>query len=152
MLVETGTFYGDMIAAVRPAFTQIYSIELHPRLARLAQRRFAHDDGIVIMQGDSAVLIEPLLRRVREPAVLWLDGHYSGALTARGDIETPIVQELTAVLRSGSPDDVILVDDARLFGKNRNYPSIGEIQGLVARERPSCQVTIVDDIIRVQAQ
>ncbi len=40
-LVETGTYYGEMIAAVGSQFQRIYSIELDPRLADMAKTAFA---------------------------------------------------------------------------------------------------------------
>lgn len=39
-LVETGTYYGDMIYAQLDNFSRIYSIELSERLYRKAKRRF----------------------------------------------------------------------------------------------------------------
>ena len=39
-LIETGTYYGEMIAAMAQRFRRIYSIELDPRLAELARKRF----------------------------------------------------------------------------------------------------------------
>jgi hypothetical protein len=35
--VETETFYGDMLAALSPDFDRLYSVELHPGLARARQ-------------------------------------------------------------------------------------------------------------------
>jgi protein-L-isoaspartate O-methyltransferase len=40
VLVETGTYYGDMVAAMLHDFDLIYSIELSPALHARAQRRF----------------------------------------------------------------------------------------------------------------
>ncbi len=101
VFVESGTFFGDMVAAVRPDFDRLFSIELSPRLARRAQRRFAADRAVTILPGDSAALLGPLLRSVGAPAVLWLDGHYSGWLTARGETDTPVRREIEAVLDWG---------------------------------------------------
>ena len=42
-LIETGTYYGEMIAAVVDRFRKIYSIELDPELAKRAQQRFRND-------------------------------------------------------------------------------------------------------------
>ena len=43
VFVESGTFFGDMLSAVRPDFERLFSIELSPSLARRARRRFAAD-------------------------------------------------------------------------------------------------------------
>src|SRR5438876_974663 len=39
MFIETGTFYGDMLADVSSVFQRAVSIELDPRLYQLARRR-----------------------------------------------------------------------------------------------------------------
>jgi hypothetical protein len=146
--VETGTFYGDMLAAVRPDFERLYSIELSPRLATRARRRFAGDPQVTLLQGDSGVLLERLLRSISAPVVLWLDGHYSGWLTARGETDTPILLELQAALSAGTPDDVLLIDDARLFGRQPAYPPLEDLVTLLKRGRPGWQVRVENDIVQ----
>lgn len=152
VFVESGTFFGDMLKAVRPDFDRLFSIELSPRLARRAQRRFAADGAVTILSGDSGVLLGPLLRSVRAPAVVWLDGHYSGWLTARGDTDTPVRHEVEAALDSGTPGDVLLIDDARLFGAHPAYPSVEEIASLVRSHRPGWRLRLEDDILTLCAE
>src|SRR6516225_4687729 len=41
VLIETGTYYGEMVAAMRRRFDEIYSVEYDPPLARRAQAKFA---------------------------------------------------------------------------------------------------------------
>jgi hypothetical protein len=151
VFVETGTFYGDMVVAVRGDFDRLYSIELHRRLGRRATRRFAGDPKISIVTGDSAEMLEPLLRSLGRPAVLWLDGHYSGRLTARGDSDTPILHELDAVLRGGTGQDAVLIDDARLFGIDAAYPTVAEVERRVLAARPGWTVHVEDDIVQMHA-
>src|SRR5438270_10456246 len=59
-LVETGTYYGDMVAAMRKRFGQIYSIEFDPELAGAAARKFGRCPHIQILRGDSQVLVPSL--------------------------------------------------------------------------------------------
>jgi hypothetical protein len=140
-----------MIAAVRSDFARLYSIELHPRLAHKARRRFARDPRVTIVEGDSATHLEPVLREAAQPAVLWLDGHYSGVLTARGEGgDTPVLRELDVAFRAGTPRDVILIDDARLFGKDPAYPEVAEVERRVAAARPHCSVRVEDDIVQIR--
>lgn len=145
--METGTFYGDMLVQVRPGFERLVSIELSPRLASRARRRFADDPAVTIVQGDSGALLGPTLRSLDRPAVIWLDGHYSGWLTARGDSDTPVLLEVRAALDTGTADDVLLIDDARLFGSDPSYPSIAELEALVATRRPGWHSRVKDDIV-----
>jgi hypothetical protein len=145
--VETGTFYGDMLASVRADFDVLHSIELSRRLARRARRRFATDRGIHIHEGDSGDLLGAVLRELRQPAVLWLDGHYSGPLTARGATDTPLLREIDAALRFGTSDDVILVDDARLLGVHPAYPTVDQLQQRIKAVRLDWRVSVESDIV-----
>jgi hypothetical protein len=145
--IETGTFYGDLLELLRRDFDRLESIELSPSLARRARRRFAADPRIRVHEGDSAALLEQVIRDLARPAVIWLDGHYSGPLTARGTTDTPLVQEVEAALRAGTPDDVVLVDDARLLGTNPAYPRLEELVRLF-EARPGWTVAVESDIVR----
>ena len=151
VFIETGTFYGDMLAALSQDFERLYSIELHLGLARRASRRFAGDARISIIGGDSGEMLEPLLRSLSRPCVLWLDGHYSGVLTARGDSDTPILRELDALFRGGTPADAVLIDDARLFGTDAAYPTLAEVERRTRAARAGWIVRVEDDIIRLHA-
>ena len=51
--VETGTFLGDMLAAMRDDFDSLTSIELSEELHSRAKRRFAGDPKITLLHGDS---------------------------------------------------------------------------------------------------
>ena len=53
VLVETGTFRGDMLQALDGRFRRMYSIELHPELHERAKLRFAGRSHIQLLQGDS---------------------------------------------------------------------------------------------------
>src|SRR5215210_5936597 len=52
-LIETGTYLGDMVHAMKKSFTRILSFELDQNLATQAQNRFANDNHIQIIEGDS---------------------------------------------------------------------------------------------------
>jgi hypothetical protein len=84
---------------------------------------------------------------VSGPCLFWLDGHFSAGVTARGDVDTPIVAELDSVLGRSGWNDVVLIDDARLFGQG-DYPSLSWIQQRVADARPGWRFQVRDDIIR----
>jgi hypothetical protein len=149
VLVETGTFMGDMIEAQRGEFDRLVSIELAPELHRKAVARFAGDPRIEILQGDSGRLIGDLVAQLKQPALFWLDGHYSGGETARGDADTPIVAELEAVLRSGV-HHVVLVDDARCFNGSGGYPTVDALRALVEKLKPGAKVALAHDLISIE--
>lgn len=145
--VETGTYRGDTVAGLAPLVPRVVSIELDQRLATLAQARFVDDPGIEILQGDSAQRLPEIVADLREPALFWLDGHFSGGATA-GDGACPIMDELTTVLGT-DVEHIVLVDDARLFDGTDAYPTIDEVRELVAKLRPGIGWQVEDDIIRL---
>jgi hypothetical protein len=148
-LVETGTYMGGTIEALEDRFARIYSIELDDALYERARARFAHLPHVTILHGDSAQMLPELLAQLREPALFWLDGHYSGPGTAKGRRETPIVEEILAVLAHPVAGHVILVDDARVFGTWPDYPTLAEFRRIVTTRAPALEFTIADDIIRI---
>jgi hypothetical protein len=146
VLVETGTFEGEMARKCRRAFRSILTIELSDTLARAAARRLAPYPNIRVVQGDSAVRLPELLRQIREPALFWLDGHYSGEGTARGCRDTPLEEELRAITRHEVRGHGILIDDARLLGTG-DYPTRERILALLCEACPNAEARIEDDIL-----
>ena len=100
VLVETGTFMGDMVEAQKKIFQKIFSIELEIDLANKAIKRFHNDKNVTIVQGDSGKVLPKILSDMNEPAIFWLDGHYSAGITAKGEKECPIFEELDAIFNS----------------------------------------------------
>jgi hypothetical protein len=98
-LVETGTFLGEMVFAQKDHFKSIISIELDRTLYEDAGRLFAPYAHIQILQGDSGEVLKRVVPKLAERALFWLDGHYSAGITARGKKETPILDELRALLK-----------------------------------------------------
>jgi hypothetical protein len=148
-LVETGTFYGEMVEAMKSDFDRIYSIELSSDLFEKAKDRFKRSAHIEIFHGDSGIELERITKKLDEPALFWLDGHYSGGETAKGEESTPIYKELSHILGSPESGHVIVIDDARLFGSDHDYPSIRELTDYVNRKRADLEVEVQDDSIRI---
>lgn len=150
VLVETGTYKGDMIAATLDRFDHIYSIEIDPRWARAAQARFRRASGKVhILLGDSGKVLPEIIEKLPDRALFFLDGHYSGPQTGRGDSDTPVLAEIDVIARYRvGRGDVIIIDDARLFGRLPSYPNLQKFQALL-RERLGGTVLVADDAIVV---
>jgi len=149
ILIETGTYLGDMVHAVKKSFSRIISFELDHSLATQAQNRFANDNHIQIVEGDSGKLLGDYLSTIDEPCLFWLDGHYSGGITAKGALETPIKNELIAILSHPIDGHVILIDDARCFTGENDYPTLEELQNFVAQHKPNHKFSVEHDIIRI---
>ena len=93
-----------------------------------AQKRFESlQDKIHLYQGDSAIQLAGILKQVSGRALIWLDAHYSGKDTARGEMDTPIMAELDLVARQSLEKHIILIDDARGFGIDPAYPDFQAI-------------------------
>lgn len=107
--IETGTYKGEMIEATKNIFKKIYSIELDNDLWTKAIEKFKDDKYIKILNGDSGEILPKLLKKINNPCIFWLDGHYSGGITARGELNTPIFKELEAVLNHKIKNHVILI-------------------------------------------
>ena len=146
--IETGTFTGEMVAAMRPYFDRIFSIEMSPEIYEAASRRFAGDSRVTLVLGDSATELPRLLEALDHPALFWLDGHFMGAGTARAQEDSPVRAELGALLRHPVRGHLVLIDDARLFLGADGYPTVAELRNWVERERPGSRFDVEDDIIR----
>lgn len=152
ILVETGTYQGDTVEALRRHFHRIYSIELNADFCRRAQARFSHLPNISILEGDSAHLLPLVLETIDSPCLFWLDAHYSGADTARGERDTPIEHELRIIFSHPVKDHVILIDDAPDFTGENDYPTLDALRLLVSSERPGWVFEVHDDIVRAHSR
>ncbi|GED71101.1 hypothetical protein BRE01_48030 [Brevibacillus reuszeri] len=154
-LIETGTFHGYMVAAQKQEFSQIYSVELDDALFLAAKNNFAAEPHISILHGDSGKVLPRVLETINEPCLFWLDGHYIplSIESAKGNLDTPILEELATILSHSITNHVILIDDARCFiGPNpllNDYPTIQELQQYVATLRPDLHFEVRNDIIRI---
>ena len=148
-LVETGTWHGDMVDASLDHFDHIYSIELGQKLAHRAIKRFADCNNVSIRQGDSTRVLPAVMDEINEPTLFWLDAHYSMGDTAKGELFTPIRQELAAILGHHIKGHVILIDDAREFLGRADYPSVVEIQDQVLNAWPRANISTEHDVIRI---
>ncbi len=123
-LVETGTYLGDMIIAMRPHCQEIKSIELNGPLFEQAVEKFKNDPSITIFQGDSGEIMGDVIKDIKGSAVFWLDGHYSAGVTSKGSLDTPILREIDHVAaHPNASEHVLLIDDARCFDGTNDYPT-----------------------------
>lgn len=148
VLIETGTFRGDMIEAQKKRFKQIISIELANHLFLKAQKRFHKDNNVKLVLGDSGKVLVEVLKDLQEPAIFWLDGHYSAGVTAKGEKDCPIFEEIDAIFNNNNFNHILLIDDARLFNGTGDYPTIENLTAYVKGKNEKYQVQVDHDIIR----
>lgn len=147
--VETGTYYGDMVEAVRKNFDRIYSIELSDELYEKAKKRFKREKHIELIHGNSSIELRNVINKINQPALFWLDAHYSGGVTARGDKDTPVYKELDCILNATDKGHVIIIDYARCFGADPAYPRIEELSDFIRSKRPDAKIVVQYDSIRI---
>lgn len=147
-LVETGTYLGDMIVAQLDNFQKIISIELDNKLYHRAVKRFEGCTKVNIIHGDSGEVLQTIVFDIKTPAIFWLDGHYSGGDTAKGEKKCPIYNELAVILQSPI-NHILLIDDARLFVGKDDYPTIHELSDFIFSQKNNITIEVKDDIIRV---
>ena len=135
--------------AVSKDFQRLYSIELSEDLFQRARNRFVTKKHVTILQGDSGEVVRKLMPAIKERTLFWLDGHYSAGETAKADKLTPIFEELGAILSISEFGHVILIDDAREFTGENDYPTLQELKAFVLNLQPESVVTVKDDIIRI---
>jgi hypothetical protein len=148
ILIETGTYYGEMISAVKNSFDRVFSVEKDPALARRAAGVFARNPKIQILEGDSQQVLPALLKSLAQPALFWLDAGYYGWAGLESD-KRRLSVELESILRHPVKAHVILMDDAHgLDGKNGAL-TIAELESRVDSEFPGHDVEVKYDILRI---
>lgn len=146
--VETGTYLGDTLGFIARFHTQCTSIELSEDLYEAACKRFSAFSNVNLIHGDSAVRLPELLQSIKQPTLFWLDGHYSAGVTARGNVDTPISEELRAILEHSVKEHVILIDDARCFDGKAGYPFLDDLLRVI-RKDIFYDVDVSTDIVRL---
>lgn len=149
VFIETGTYMGDMVEAQKNQFEKIYSIELDRELYLNAEKKFKPFSHIKIYQGDSKIILPQLIRQLKSRALFWLDAHFSGGITAKGEEMTPILYELEAIMKNPIKGHVILIDDASDFNGKEGYPTLRNVQTFIKRRKPGWNMYVQDNIIRI---
>ncbi|HMP32323.1 MAG TPA: hypothetical protein PKD85_22130, partial [Saprospiraceae bacterium] len=95
-------------------------------LFKAAKQKFKDYPNVFLYQGDSGVVLKDVVLKLQEPAVYWLDAHYSEGITARGIQDCPIYSELQTISKQ-KRKDCILIDDAVDFNGRNGYPTKEEL-------------------------
>jgi hypothetical protein len=146
-LVETGTYYGEMVAAMRNRFGRIDSVEYDHQLAQRAAKKFERAPHIHIHEGDSQKVVPELLQSITEPTLFWLDAGYYGWAGLQGDKQR-LTSEFEAILKHPL-QHVILMDDARGLNGQNGAPTVEKLKQQIEKEFPGRKVEVKYDILRV---
>jgi hypothetical protein len=141
-----------MVYAMLDKFEKIYSIEFDPVLYQEAKKKFSCYPHVHIVHGESGELLPGILKEITQSCLFWLDAHWSGGATAKGDLETPIIQELESILNHpNAVNHILLIDDARCFTGENDYPELEKLEQYIHNTHPGWSFIVKDDIIRIHS-
>ncbi len=114
VFVETGTYKGKTTRWAAEEFDFVHTIEAAQPFYDRYHAELKALGNIEPHFGDSREHLPRVVEKIGDqPAMFWLDGHWSGGVTAGELDECPIIEELDAIKHRRN--DVIMIDDARLF-------------------------------------
>lgn len=151
IFVETGTYLGEMIEYQERNFEKIFSIEIADLFYNFSTKRLKKKKKISIVKGNSGTELGMLLKQfsVDDRILFWLDGHYSGGNTGKGEKNCPIYEELNCIFKGRDGKDIILIDDARCFNGTEDYPDLIELERFIKDRYSEAKINVKEDIIRV---
>ncbi|MGJ5673019.1 MAG: O-methyltransferase [Nostochopsis sp.] len=152
VFIETGTFLGVTTKRCAPIFSKLYTIELDENLAAQAKSFLSKNKNIEVIQGDALKILPKLLEREEiDNALVFLDGHFSGGITACGDSPEPAIEELKILAEHKSKIKCIIIDDFRSFGTEPGFPKKFELLKSVEEYFAKYHITVhLDQLIIAQ--
>jgi hypothetical protein len=150
--VETGTYRGVTTRALAAVFPSVVTIELSTRLYDAAADSLADLPNVALLRGSSTDHLREIVDP-DTPTLYFLDGHWSGGVTAGSEQPCPVLEELAAI-GFGHSDDCLVIDDARMFTSSpppphdaSRWPTLVEVFDAIRAPRPEHVVTLLDDQI-----
>jgi len=148
IFVETGTNRGTTLGSVHHYFKDSYSIELSDMLYDYCKNIFINFERIHLYHGLSEIELPKILDIINEPAIFWLDSHYSAGETAKGPTSSSLYKEIPAILSHKVSSHVILIDDTYCCVDSDGYLSPETINKMILDKYPSYDIIIEGYILR----
>jgi hypothetical protein len=132
--IETGSYLGETASRLSRMSKQVHSIEPEKSLFEFVSWRYKKIDNLKFYYGPSEKVLEDLVRVQNANTCFWLDGHFSGDITYRGDDSSPIIFELSVIEKylANLENVRVLVDDVRDFAFQSNDSSYPNLNYLVS--------------------
>ena len=152
MFIETGTYLGDTALWADVYFKKVYTIEYSEEIYAIAKKRISESGRkIELLYGDSRSNLSEIYQEKQESALLWLDAHWCEGDSYGQYDQCPLIDELD-IINQANHDDIILIDDARLFlappplpNLIEYYPNMGEtVNKLLEVDR---YIAVFEDVI-----
>lgn len=159
--VETGTYFGNTTLKAAQIFSDVHTIELSEDLYFKASKRLHPWKNVSVYYGASEEVFKKLLPTVTGNRILfYLDGHYSGHITAQGSLPAPLLEELQGIATAKKANSIILIDDIRLFQDSlfpeklrslniglETYPDLKKVVGAILKINPNYQICFLGDAL-----
>ena len=117
VFIETGTLYGQTIKSLSPYFEKLYTIEVYEPNYELSKNNLKDIKNVEQFLGNSIKILPEICRDINQPTIFFLDGHWSSGHTGFDGVHVPLYDELREIVQTMKHDCLIIIDDARLFGK-----------------------------------
>lgn len=117
--IETGTWKAQTTTWASLNFEKVVTIEADNGYYERAKGLGLLNTRFIL--GDSATELPKVVKRLKQPAIFWLDAHKCNDRPAIETSECPLLAELESIKASGLPH-LILIDDARYFIGRPEYP------------------------------
>ena len=149
--IETGTARGEGIeVAIECGFENIISIEVNSAIYAKACERFVSRPDVLLVLGDSGVVLPDVISGIESQITFWLDAHWS---TGECDLgpgvdKCPILRDIAAIGESPIKDHTILIDDIRYFRAGGlpqwNNIKLGDIMNEIVQINPLYKIDFAD--------
>lgn len=151
--VETGTYQGGTAVWAASCFEQVITIEASETIYQQTSSQYAEIANIKFLFGNSREVLTQIVPTLQQPALFWLDGHWSGGQTYGEKDECPVPDEIK-ILNTSPSDHFVLIDDARLFTsppqlphKIDEWPAIDQVIDLINGGPYEKYIVIFEDVI-----
>lgn len=146
--IETGTLKGltSGLMAWMPGVS-VDTVEISSKYFELSEEKLGGFPNVNRHLGDSGVILPKIMDELDEPAVFWIDAHFSGGDTGKGGLMAPVRAELDTLLCHRVTDHVILIDDMRNFNGFGGYPKAAEVVDWISQKRPDFRCEIFYNIL-----
>jgi hypothetical protein len=153
VFIETGTYCGDTAAWAACHFDSVTTIEYSREIHQEAVGRHGKIQNINFILGDSRAVLKTIVPKLSNPAVFWLDSHWSGGQTYGANDECPLLEEIRT-LHMQKCTHFLFIDDARLFTsppprphRVDEWPSIDEVIEAVKSCNDDYYIVLIEDVI-----